>query len=200
MTMLQNIRNHFTRNVIGYAALFVALGGTSYAAASIPAHSIGMLQLKNASVSNLKVRNNAITSAKVKDGSLLMRDFAPGQLRVSVKTAKGPAGPAGPPGPAGATNVTIRSVSGPAGSDGRFTATAVCNSGERAVGGGAMLIGAANTNDHLLWSRPGVATGGGFGAGSNVPNAGDTPTAWTAEMYSAVSGRTLSVYVICAAP
>ena len=63
-----------------------------------------------------------------------------------------------------------------------------------------MLVGAANTNDHLLSSRPDVGAGsGGFGAGSNAPAAGDTPTAWTAEIYSAVAGRTLQVYVICAA-
>ena len=92
-------------------------------------------------------------------------------------------------------------MSGSAGADGRYTGTAVCNSGERAVGGGAMLVGTANTNDHLLSSRPGVGAGtGGFGAGSNAPSSGDTPTAWTAEMYSAVAGRTLTVYVICAAP
>jgi hypothetical protein len=95
--------------------------------------------------------------------------------------------------------VTVRSVSGSAGSDARYTATAACTSGERAVGGGATLVGSANTNDHLLSSRPGTGAGG-FGVGSTVPSGGDTPTAWTAEMYSAVSGRTLVVYVICAAP
>lgn len=199
--MLGRIRSHLFGNAIAYAALFIALGGTSYAAVKIPAHSVGTLQLQNASVSNLKLRNNSVTAAKIRDGSLLLKDFAPNQLRIAVKTAKGPSGPAGPPGPAGATTVTIRSVSGTAGSDGRSTGTAVCSSGERAVGGGAVLVGGANTNDHLLSSRPGVGAGsGGFGAGSNVPANGDTPTAWTAEMYSAVSGRTLQVYVICAAP
>ncbi len=198
---LGRIGTHLSGNAIAYAALFIALGGTSYAAVRIPAHSVGTLQLQNGSVSNLKIRNNSITAAKIRDGSLLMKDFAPNQLRIAVKTAKGPAGPAGPPGAPGATKVAIRSVSGTAGSDGRYTSTAVCSAGERAVGGGAMLVGAANTNDHLLSSRPGVGAGaGGFGAGSNVPNAGDMPTAWTAEMYSAVSGRTLQVYVICASP
>ena len=199
--LLRRIRSHLFGNAIAYAALFIALGGTSYAAVAIPAHSVGTLQLQNGSVSNLKIRNDSITAAKIRDGSLQMRDFAPGQLRIAVKTAKGPSGPAGPPGPAGATKVAIRSVSGTAGADGRYTGTAVCSAGEHAVGGGAVLVGAANTNDHLLSSRPGVGAGsGGFGAGSNVPSSGDAPTAWTAEMYSAVSGRTLQVYVICAAP
>lgn len=200
-TLLGRIRSHMLGNAIAYAALFIALGGTSYAAVKIPAHSVGTLQLQNGSVSNLKIRNDSITAAKIRDGSLLMRDFAAGQLRIAVKSAKGPAGPVGPPGPAGATTVVIRTVSGTAGSDGRYTATAVCLTGERAVGGGANLVGTANSNDHLLSSRPGMGAGsGGFGAGSNAPTAGDTPTAWTAEMYSAVAGRTLSVYVICATP
>ena len=195
------LRSHLLGNAVAYAALFVALGGTSYAAVSLPAASVGTTQLRNGAVTGLKLAPGAVTGAKIKDGTLMTRDFAPGQLRIAVKTAKGPAGPVGPPGPAGATKVAIRSVSGSAGSDGRYTATAVCNTGERAVGGGAVLIGTANTNDHLLSSRPGVAAStGGFGAGSNVPNAGDTPTAWTAEMYSAVAGRTMTVYVICAAP
>ncbi len=206
--VLARIRSHLLGNAVAYAALFVALGGTSYAAATLPRNSVGEVQLRKASVSaakiksgavtRAKIRGNAITSAKIKDGTLLTRDFAPGQLKIALKTVKGPAGPQGPP---GATTVVIRSVGGAAGADGRYTATAVCSPGERAVGGGAALLGPAHTNDHVLMSRPGVTAGaGGFGAGSNVPVAGDTPTAWTAEVYSALSGRTLNVYVICAAP
>jgi hypothetical protein len=213
MAMLRRISSHLSRNVVAYAALFVALGGTSYAAVSLPANSVGTLQLRNGAVSGPKIRAGAITADKVRDGSLLLRDFAPGQLRIAVKTAKGPGGPAGPPGatgpvgaagpqgPPGATNVTIRSVYGSVGADGRYTATAVCHTGERAVGGGAALIGGANSNDHLLSSRPALTTAsGGFGAGSTLPNDGDTPNAWTAEMYSAVAGRMLTVYAVCAAP
>jgi hypothetical protein len=51
---------HAKRNLVAYLALFVALGGTSYAAAKLPANTIGTKQLKN----------NAVTSAKVKNNSL----------------------------------------------------------------------------------------------------------------------------------
>lgn len=227
LAVLARLRSHLFGNAVAYAALFVALGGTSYAAATLPKNSVGNAQivnaavgpaklkvgavtgvkLRNGAVTGAKLRNNAVTSAKVKDGSLLMRDFKPGELKVALKTVKGPAGAIGPTGaqgpqgPAGATSVQIRTVSGAAGADGRYTATAVCQSGERAVGGGAALLGPAHTNDHVIMSRPGVLTGsGGFGAGSNVPNAGDTPNSWTAEVYSATTGRTLNVFVVCAAP
>jgi hypothetical protein len=71
---------------IGLLALFVALGGTSYAAARLPANSVGAKQIKK----------NAVTSAKVKNGSLKKADFAAGQLPA------GQMGPAGSPGAAGA--------------------------------------------------------------------------------------------------
>lgn len=62
-------------------AVFVALGGTSYAVAR---NSIGTPQLKN----------NAVTSTKVKNGSLLSGDLAP-SARVGQRGPRGPQGPAG---------------------------------------------------------------------------------------------------------
>jgi hypothetical protein len=46
--------------VVSLVALFVALGGTTYAATSLPKNSVGTAQLKK----------NAVTSAKIKDGSV----------------------------------------------------------------------------------------------------------------------------------
>ncbi len=57
--------------VVSLIALFVALGGTSYAAiTTLPVNSVGTPQLKN----------NAVTSVKVRDGSLLSTDFKAGQI------------------------------------------------------------------------------------------------------------------------
>lgn len=75
--------------VVSFVALFVALGGTGYAAFRLPANSVGNPQLKN----------NAVTGAKVKDNSLFANDFAPGQL------PQGPQGPQGPAGPQGAQGI-----------------------------------------------------------------------------------------------
>ncbi len=75
-------------------ALLVALGGTSWAAATLvlPRNSVGERQL----------RNNAVVSSKVRDGSLLARDFRPGQLLRGPRGLQGPSGLVGPAGPAGA--------------------------------------------------------------------------------------------------
>jgi hypothetical protein len=43
------------RNAIAYLALFVALGGTSYAALSLPAGSVGTRQLRNGAVTPRKL-------------------------------------------------------------------------------------------------------------------------------------------------
>jgi hypothetical protein len=80
--------------VAAYLALFVALGGTSFAASSaLPRNSVGNAQLKS----------SAVTGSKVKNGSLTASDFKRGSLPAGKTGATGPAGPAGPAGATGAT-------------------------------------------------------------------------------------------------
>ncbi len=51
---------------VSLIALFVALGGTSYAAiTSLPKNSVGAPQLKNNAVTGPKIKNGAITAAKI---------------------------------------------------------------------------------------------------------------------------------------
>jgi hypothetical protein len=76
---------HARRNLVAYLALFVALGGTSYAAIRLPANSVGARQLKR----------GAVTAAKIKPHSLLLTNFKAGQL---PSASQGPAGPQGPAG------------------------------------------------------------------------------------------------------
>ena len=81
-------------NVIATLALFIALGGTSYAVTALPKNSVGTQQLKK----------SAVTSVKVKDGSLVAADFAAGTLlkgETGATGAQGAAGPQGPVGPSG---------------------------------------------------------------------------------------------------
>ena len=87
---MKTLRGHVRSNVVGYFALFLALGGVSYAAATLPAGSVGTKQLKR----------NAVISSKVKNGSLLRQDFKAGQIPTG---ARGPAGATGGQGATGAT-------------------------------------------------------------------------------------------------
>jgi hypothetical protein len=78
--MLVKLTSYIRRHHIALLALFFALGGASYAAATklLPRNSVGTRQ--------------------VIDHSLLSRDFKRGQLKAG---ARGPAGPRGFPGPQG---------------------------------------------------------------------------------------------------
>ncbi len=52
---MTKILGHLRSNAVAYLALFVALGGTGYAAVRLPAGSVGNRQLKNHSVTPIKL-------------------------------------------------------------------------------------------------------------------------------------------------
>jgi hypothetical protein len=109
--MLSRIRSwrpsHTT--VAAYMALFIALGGTSYAAVKLPKNSVGAGQIKK----------NAVSSSKVKNGSLTKSDFKASDLPVGQAGAQGPKGDKGDNGTNG-TNGT----DGAPGADGTAAAFA----------------------------------------------------------------------------
>ena len=100
------VRRHLTyANVMATTAVFLALGGASYAAVAIPKDSVGTAQL----------RAHAVTAAKVKKGTLLPSDFKPGQLprgatgatgAIGATGAQGPQGPQGQPGATGSPGLS----------------------------------------------------------------------------------------------
>jgi hypothetical protein len=86
-------------NVMATVAVFIALGGTSYAAITI-----GGKNVRNGSLTGADVKTGSLTSSDVKNRSLLARDFKNGQLpRGLPGVAGGPGltGPVGPGGPVG---------------------------------------------------------------------------------------------------
>ena len=56
--------------VLSLIALFVALGGTGYAALKLPKNSVGAKQLKKNAVTSSKVKNHSLTGADIKAGSI----------------------------------------------------------------------------------------------------------------------------------
>ncbi len=62
-------------NVVATLALFLALGGTSYAALTITGKNV-----KNGSLSGGDIKDGSITAKDIKNGSLLEKDFKSGQL------------------------------------------------------------------------------------------------------------------------
>ena len=67
---MRAILTHLRGNVVAYIALFVALGGTSYAAINLPAGSVGTRQLKNRAVTAAKLNPTSV-AASVRAWSIL---------------------------------------------------------------------------------------------------------------------------------
>src|ERR1700709_612892 len=76
--------------VISLIALFVALGGPSYAVIKLPAKSVG----------NRELKNNAVTASKIRAGAV-------GSSELAASAARGPRGPEGPAGASGAGAAAI---------------------------------------------------------------------------------------------
>jgi hypothetical protein len=57
-------------NVMATIAVFIALGGASYAATKLPKNSVGTKQLKANAVTTAKIKNGAVTGAKINTASL----------------------------------------------------------------------------------------------------------------------------------
>ena len=84
-------------NVTASLALFIALGGTTYAATSLPRNSVGSKQIRTNAVGASELRHNAVRSAEIRNRSINLRDVA-----LSARNSlRGSQGPQGPPGPAG---------------------------------------------------------------------------------------------------
>jgi hypothetical protein len=131
--------------IVAGIALFVALGGTSYAVTQLPKNSVGTKQLKA----------NSVTGAKVKNGSLAAVDFSNAALN-ALQGATGPAGPAGATGATGPSNVIF----------GRQAATVTVNNttgvtvGSMDVPAGAYSVVAAMTLTNVSGSDVAAASCG----------------------------------------
>jgi hypothetical protein len=66
---MRKLRMHLTyANVIASVALFVALGGASYAAIKLPANSVGSKQIKDGAVASADIKNHSIKAGDFKGG------------------------------------------------------------------------------------------------------------------------------------
>lgn len=130
-------------NVMATVAVFIALGGSSYAAITLPKNSVGDQQ----------IRAGAVRSSEVRDRSLGVRDLSL-EARKSLRGAAGPAGPAGATGPAGVSAARYFAVVAPSGSFVRGNAT----NGGKAGGFGAYRVAFAGPVTACAFSATLAAT------------------------------------------
>jgi hypothetical protein len=79
--------------IVACVALFISLGGASYAAITIPNNSVGAAQLKKNAVTNTKLDNNAVSFKKIQAGAVgtVRANLGQLQARVSKTCAAGTA-------------------------------------------------------------------------------------------------------------
>lgn len=206
--MLAAARRHLTyANVMATVALFVALGGVSYATIKIGRDSVRARHIAPNAVRASELARRSVGTAEVTDGSLLSEDFLvpPRGVRgargdrgaTGPPGARGPAGPRGADGVAGvnaATSAVVRLGSSQPALPGEGLLLRVdCLAGERAIGGGASPDPEILTPDaDLKSSFPYPSTSGA------------TPTAWMAGVQNTGPTGAASVsfrgYVVCLSP
>jgi hypothetical protein len=175
--------------VVSIIALFVAMGGTGYAAFGLPKNSVGTKQLKRGAVTPAKIAKSTIRLFKGQKGQT-------GAQGLKGDTGSpGPTGSTGPQGPAGtnaATHAIVRTATTSVADTTTDVALAHCNAGEIAVGGGGSF---ENTDTKEAIQRTGPLVGG------LIASAGSTPDGWFARGYN-VSGapNNLTAFAICVSP
>ena len=123
--------------VVSCVALIVALGGTSYAAFSVPNGSVGTSALRNKAVTNAKLGPLSVGTAKLRDGSVTAGKINPSGLTVPNATNA-----------VNATNATtltsIQIVRGPSQSvpaNSLQASTVTCPTGTSAIGAEQVNLG-----------------------------------------------------------
>jgi hypothetical protein len=90
-------------NVMATAAVFIGLGGTSYAALTLPRNSVGSAQIRSRAVGSSELKSRAVTSSKIGARAVTASKLSSG-ARAALRGPQGPAGPQGPQGPSGITH------------------------------------------------------------------------------------------------
>jgi hypothetical protein len=94
---VQRIRHRLSyANVAATLALFIALGGSSYAL-TLPRNSVGSKQLRANSVGHSEIRRNGVNSNAIRNRAIRLRDIS-SRARRSLRGLQGAPGPPGPPG------------------------------------------------------------------------------------------------------
>ena len=135
MKTLMRRRRPSPAMLVALLALFVALGGSSYAAIRFPAGSVGTAQLKNGAVTKKKINKVTIRALKGNRGP---RGFQGARGAPGAPGPAGPAGTAGARGPAGPgmTDLEWVSSSNSSSTAGDLVAEVQCPAGKIVVTGG----------------------------------------------------------------
>lgn len=171
--MIGRIFTYMRRHHVALLALFVALGGTSYAASTalVPKNSVGSAQVINGSLQKGDLSKKAVVALKGNRGPQGLQGL---QGATGSAGAAGAVGATGPPGISGyvVVSVTELIVSGAFGG-----LPAACPAGKTVLGGG---VSTGNSGVDFVASRP-------------------NGTAWEGRAFNGTGGNiNLTTYAVCA--
>lgn len=156
--MLGSVVRLARQQAVGLVALLVALGGSAYAAAELPANSVGPRQLQADAVTAAKVRPHSLLRADFKSGQMLVGPRGP-EGRPGAQGAPGIQGPAGIAGAPGVSGYTVETASGTINPQETTPVTANCPAGDDVLSGGFHYgFSAAFTNVEVVDDGPVLAT------------------------------------------
>ncbi|HEX6782585.1 MAG TPA: hypothetical protein VF125_11215 [Solirubrobacterales bacterium] len=85
---MNTLKRHLSvANVLSCMALFIALGGTAYAAVKLKPNQVKAVNIAKQAVTNAKIKTQAVTSGKIKNGGVVNADLGAGAV-ISSKIAK----------------------------------------------------------------------------------------------------------------
>jgi hypothetical protein len=78
---VSKLKRHLSvANVLSCTALFVALGGTAFAAVKLSPGQVKTVNIARQAVTNAKIKTQAVTSGKIKNGGVNALDLGAGQV------------------------------------------------------------------------------------------------------------------------
>lgn len=192
---MNRIRSNLSfANAISLLALFVALGGTGYAAA-VAKNSVGHKQIRKSAVRASEIKDRAVGTSEVRDGSLLAGDFKAGEIPA------GPKGDKGDTGTFGTVTTQFQQATVALADNTSASYNAFCPAGQRGIGGGARGDATDSEFTNVTSSRPAISL-----ANTEPPADGGTFTGWRITVQNPTGGAPPGgailpeVWVICAAP
>jgi hypothetical protein len=198
--MLRKAAGYLRRHHVALLALFFTLGGTAYAAASLPTNSVGTKQIRNHAVTLGKISTSARSSlkgaagAKGAQGAQGAQGGQGAQGAAGAQGAQGPKGDTGAAGAPGVSGLTLVSATSALDSATYKQLGVTCPSGLTAISGGVTYAAqSAPAPLAIATNQP--------GSNGSAASAGQTPDGWFGavnEESAYAQSWELTVYAECA--
>ena len=166
-------------NTVSLIAVFVALGGTSYAAVKIPRNSVGSAQIKTGGVGSGDVKNGALRAVDFRAGELPQGPAGP----AGAQGEKGDKGDTGAVGGFGQSTVQFEQAAAALADNSSASYDVHCPAGMQGISGGARGDATDSEFTNVTSSRPKISE-----TNSGAPVDGGTFNGWRVTVLNPTGG------------